>query len=298
MRRCVLALIVLVAGCGELTDGELGRCAESTPEWWPLRPGIRWVYEEIDFHSDPPQHTKDLSVQAGRAPILGLAGDQKGFRTWRGDYDGTGWRWFIDEDSAFSFRRDVWMQAEDGEPVDPRPPCTVAADEDVRSCLQAAPASENYYLPSKKRLDYRPDRVCERSAWRDSHVKWTIEIGSDEAAGECPLDRWRSDPAACVGTASDSTEEEWSVVSIAERIEVPAGAFDDCLCVRRAVDDPADPQDKTFCFARGIGKVYELDKGNAVECLSEYCVDDADCEPDGVPDGDPAYPCEVRTFDR
>lgn len=272
MRRRDHLLIALLAGCGNVTDGvppDLGQCATPTSDWWPLDEGNRWVYDEIVFDLNPPEVKKELVVQRAPAPVLGLAGSQEGIRTWRTDRDGSGWRWFVDDGSAISFRRDIWVEGVpvwvDGIP--PPIPCDdLGRDDDPRTCDETAPAQERYFLSGRKRLDYRPERVCEGSVWTESHVSWTIPIGEDE---DCSLAQWRTSASpGCVGT-TETTEERWSVDSISRRIEVPAGVFEDCLCVRRQVEDPIDPEDKTYCFAKDIGKVYELDRGNLVECLAE-----------------------------
>jgi len=46
-----------------------------------------------------------------------------------------------------------------------------------------------------------------------------------------------------------------------------------------------DGEVQTYCFARNVGKIYELDEGDQVECLVEYCVA-GDCPPS------PGGPCD------
>lgn len=92
------------------------------------------------------------------------------------------------------------------------------------------------------------------------------------------------------------TIDRWSVVSIARHIEVPAGIFEDCLCVRRRAhvigDTPGfEDEDKTYCFARGVGKVFEHDRRDQlVECLAHVCRDGV-CDPATGP------PCDWYQLD-
>lgn len=291
MRRGLCVLIVILGGCGALTDADpsLGRCAEPTAAWWPLDQGNRWVYDEIKFDVGPEDARKELVIQRAPAMVMGLAGEQQGVRAWRNERDGTGWRWLIDEGSGVSFRRDVWLGHTGVEA-----PCNeLGPDEDVRGCTDVSPVEDKYYLPQKKRLDYRPDRVCEKSAWEETYSDWSIEIGAPDAThpDRCPLEVWRQDAdgAGCPVSSTATQTNQWSVVFIGRRIEVPAGAFEHTLCVRRRdTTNPGDMRDVTYCFAQGIGKVYELDAGTQVECLTEYCLAGTPCEP-AAPTG---YPCD------
>lgn len=294
--RLLLILVAALGGCGltDAADAPLGRCADSTARWWPLDEGNRWLYLVRPLDGEAGDDVKELVIQRAPARVGGLAGDQEGVRAWRNDPEGTGWRWFVDEGSALSFRRDVWLGG-----LDIPAPCpALGPDEDVRGCTEVAPTEETYFLPRKTRLDYGRDRVCERSAWQDRYDEWTIEIGQPDGLhpDRCPLDVWRQgqDGAGCAVSDKKTSTEEWTVASVGRRIEVPAGAFEDTLCVVRADStDPQDPREVTYCFARGIGKVYEIDDGNRVECLTEYCVDGGPCEPVGGP----SYGCDEDELD-
>ncbi|MFC1610321.1 hypothetical protein ACFL6C_05135 [Myxococcota bacterium] len=68
---------------------------------------------------------------------------------------------------------------------------------------------------------------------------------------------------ACPGV--DSTSYTWSVESVSDVIDVPAGTFS-CLKIRR---HRASGQHKTYWYAPGVGKVYEDGVGN-IEELLEY----------------------------
>jgi hypothetical protein len=127
----------------------------------PAAPATGWVYGEIVFDMNPPGANKDLWVQRAPATVGGLAGSQEGVRTWRTDRDGSGWRWFVDDGSAISFRRDVWVDGvpawRDGAP--PEVPCPLLGpDVDPRACEEAAP-SEERFLSGRLRLDCSPSRA-------------------------------------------------------------------------------------------------------------------------------------------
>lgn len=105
-------------------------------------------------------------------------------------------------------------------------------------------------------------------------MKTTIEIElgdlDDTELENCGLDQWRTDPEGCPALDKEVTDH-WEVQSIDATIDVPAGHFEDCLCVRRISDDHRS--DQTYCFAEGVGKVYELDRPDHVECLASYEID-------------------------
>jgi hypothetical protein len=275
-RKAVLLVVaVALLACDENTDATLGECVEPTTEWWPLRPGVVWNYEQLELSLDTVTE-KRLVVEYDRAQIHGLLGDETGVRTWRADVDRgavspfeAGWRFFTATAARFGFRRDVWVGADTM-----AAPCDLEPDEDVAQCEGAPVFSDTTYFPMRVRLDLTPNRLCERSAWSSPYVRTTIEVEvgdlDDESLVNCSLEDWRRDPLGCPSLDREVTDQ-WEVQSVDETIDVPAGHFENCLCVRRISSDHRS--DQTYCFAKGIGKVYELDRPDHVECLADYRID-------------------------
>ncbi len=270
----LLALAALPA-CDDNTDATLGACATPTTEWWPLRPGVVWQYEQIEFGRNTTSD-KVLEVQYDRSAMHGLLGDETAVRTWRADRDRgdvepyeAGFRWFLATDDGFGFRRDIWVDADTAEA-----PCTsLVSDGDLAGCEELAPLADVTYFPMRIRLDLTPERLCARSEWSSTFVERTIEIGlgpgdDNPDLDNCAEDTWRTDVASCPALEEETTDR-WDVQYVDHTIDVPAGHFEHCLCVRRQ----GSTSNKTYCFAKGVGKVYELDRNNLVECLSAYRID-------------------------
>jgi hypothetical protein len=74
-------------------------------------------------------------------------------------------------------------------------------------------------------------------------------------------------PAGGAARASEERKHSFEIISLSEEVRSPAGTFD-CIVIKRTKDwqaeadgvDLADAQTKTFWFARGVGKVQELNE--------------------------------------
>jgi hypothetical protein len=105
-------------------------------------------------------------------------------------------------------------------------------------------ASDQFYVPGKLRVDETPEHLTLGARWSISYTE--VEI----------------DPVAGVKTVSK--DETWSVEAVDEAVTVPAGTFT-TLRVRKVTSGAAD---KTFWFARGVGKIME--QGEQREELRAY----------------------------
>lgn len=263
------ALLALgLAACGDLTDGAtLGACSESTRDWWPLETGARWTYRVTDFSNrvvapldnlPPDVDWKEHEVEGEAVPIGGLLGDELGTRMRVTDPLSSEWdlSWFSEQDEAYRWRRKLFspLGAQD-------------------------PGKDSYYLPWRTRLDYSADRVCTGSRWHESFESLDIEIGV--GAGQCARATWQDEPQDCAG-ARQSRGSSWRV----ERVDATLSLFgarmfyEHALCVRRTDDD--GEKDSTYCFVRGVGKVFEcerlLGREVKVEELCRHCVPGGDCD--------------------
>ena len=104
----------------------------------------------------------------------------------------------------------------------------------------------------------------------------------DEAVGfrETPsYERVETPPAGAAG-APEARRHTFEILELSEEVPTPVGTFD-CIKVRRTKDweaeadgaDASDAQRKLFWFARGVGKVRELnlDTGGG-ELLSDFFI--------------------------
>jgi hypothetical protein len=112
--------------------------------------------------------------------------------------------------------------------------------------LTGALISDQTYTPYKLRLDESNDRLAVGASYTESYT----EIETDAQGG----------------VTSVAKAETWTIEAIDESVTVPAGTYA-CLRVRRIGTDVGE-SDKTFWFARGVGKIKET--GKQTEELSSY----------------------------
>jgi hypothetical protein len=109
--------------------------------------------------------------------------------------------------------------------------------------------TDEYYAPSKPRFDGSPEHTALGATWTATYTE-TITEGTM--------------PPIVV----DKTETS-EIVSVDETIEVPAGRFCTMRVHRTATVNGNPGSDKTFWYARGIGKIKEIG-GNQLEELVSF----------------------------
>jgi len=102
--------------------------------------------------------------------------------------------------------------------------------------------SDEVYTPFKLRLDEAAEHTRVGASWSETYLE------------------------AINGAAGVSRTENWMVEAVDESVTVPAGTFA-CLRLRR-MGAQFGQADKTFYFARGVGKVKEV--GDQIEELASY----------------------------
>ncbi|MSP17291.1 MAG: hypothetical protein EXR73_11920 [Myxococcales bacterium] len=112
----------------------------------------------------------------------------------------------------------------------------VVRHHEIARDLAGAVTSEETYDPAKLRLDESAAHLVVGASWSDVYT----EISTDPVTG---------------ATTPVTKTEAWSVVAVDESVTVPAGTFS-CLRVRR-MGSAVGQSDKTYYFARGVGKVKE-----------------------------------------
>jgi hypothetical protein len=136
---------------------------------------------------------------------------------------------------------------------------TVSWQEDDGACTvrhreqELAPApsttvlTDQVFVPYKVRLDETAAHLAVGASWTVTYT----ELSTDPTTGM---------------TTSVAKSETWTVEAVNEMVTVPAGTFS-CLRVRRIGQDIGQ-SDKTFWFAKGVGKVKET--GDQTEELTAY----------------------------
>ena len=121
------------------------------------------------------------------------------------------------------------------------------------------------------KTSYDPGFLRYDEAWAGSEGE--VETLSYDSLQICVM---ASSASKCAAGAMrmETTTHTYKVLSESVSITVPAGTFDTVQIERTNLDDPAIPSDdevKHFWYARGVGKVRELDvKDGATEELSSY----------------------------
>ncbi len=112
--------------------------------------------------------------------------------------------------------------------------------------LTATMTSEQYYNPSKLRVDDAPAHTAQGATWTDAYTELTRNVATN-----------------VVTTIPKS--ETWTVEATAESVTVPAGTF---LCIRLHRTGAAGAADKRYWFSPGVGKIKEVDVASTEELRS------------------------------
>ena len=114
--------------------------------------------------------------------------------------------------------------------------------------LAGAMIAEEYYTPFKLRVDESPAHLMMGAAWTEAFTEKHTDMAT--------------------GTTTTMKMDAWTVEAVAESVTVPAGTFS---CVRlHRVGQAMGQSDKTYWFARGVGKVKET--GGQTEELVSYSI--------------------------
>ncbi len=112
--------------------------------------------------------------------------------------------------------------------------------------VDAVVTLDEHFVPGKLRVDEAPAHLTLGARWDERYS----EVAHDPAGG------------------ADVTVEKtdrWTVESIDDAVTVPAGSF---ACVRLRREGQTTASDKTYWFARGVGKVKEVGGGQTEELAS------------------------------
>lgn len=255
--RCCSGTCIAADRCTECVVNDAARDASPACDcdsFQPMCVGARWVYEEFDLSTEAflDEKTHVITDFADpRDPMF----DKSGFNAFefcRKSDDSLKSAW-----QTVDGARTVWQMHRWFGPS--------------RQLTRTA-----YYLPSRLRLDQsRPESS---PPWTETYTWVTIVVPPNDA--ELCNDNSVPTPLTEVANGYQCTgdTEQWNVLSFdaAEARGVEMGGRDplDVLC--HAVDGS---NMKIFCFARGVGKFFELDVSVKREQLVSYDVPGCDASP-------------------
>jgi hypothetical protein len=116
--------------------------------------------------------------------------------------------------------------------------------------LAGALISDQFYVPEKIRIDETAAHVVLGATWSTSYVE--VEV----------------DPVTAAVATKDKTDL-WTIEAVDEEIIVPAGTFTTIKIHR--VGEEEGQADKTYWYAKGVGKVREV--GKQTEELMSWSLD-------------------------
>jgi hypothetical protein len=106
------------------------------------------------------------------------------------------------------------------------------------------------YKPGKLRLDEKRRSIGPK--WEDRYKQQTVAVALPAAP---PIDHI----------------DEWEVVPADEQLIPNRLTFGNVVCHRRTPRSPAGNA-QTYCFAPGVGKIFENTQGGDIEILSSYSI--------------------------
>jgi len=109
---------------------------------------------------------------------------------------------------------------------------------------------EELYLPSRLRVDQTTAHSSASASWTEAYMERTTSLVTQTTPVEVDKD------------------ETWTVLSASEVITVPAGSFTTLKVRKVSTAGGVAGSDKTYWYARGIGKVKEVGAGRTEELSS------------------------------
>ncbi len=226
MKTAILSL-ALVCACGggsPAGDGDVGVDAGELPtgRLFPLAIDAAWTYEVTDINNATVE-SKNQVVEA----FEDVGGSKAGIMAFRlrTEKAGGGYTLSWQEDTGTAVIRHREQNFD-----------SIGAME-----------IEDFYTPSKLRVDESVAHMAAGAAWNDSYQERTTDV------------------LASTTTTIDKTDH-WTVVSASESVTVPAGDF---VTVHLRRTNDVTLSDKEYWFAPGVGKVKETGD-RQVEELSAY----------------------------
>lgn len=226
----LLAFSLLAAACGNEEPGGGPDTPAETPtpgetaRLLPLAVGAAWTYRITDGTTG--EVTEKTTAVEAREAVGGEKADVEAFRVRTEKAEGWTISWQQDLGSAIVRHREM------------------AYREDTTL------KEEEYFLPSKLRIDETPSRLAAGASWEERYTEKRID-GDDGTV-----------------TTEDKVET-WTVEAVDEEITVPAGTFT-TVRVKREGSSSDGATIKTWWFAPGVGKVKEI--GGQTEELVSYDV--------------------------
>lgn len=231
--RLALACVLLAAPLGACggddgppvgPDGGQECTTPLSMRLFPLAVGATWTYKITDpLIPNDPGHNKDTTIEAKDEDV----GDRKaGVLAWRQRTDKT-------NSSVVSWQEDR---------------CTsVVRHREKTYDMTNALIDDQFYQPSKLRIDETPEHTTTGAAWTLSFTEIDVDVNTHVAT-------------------FIAKDEMWSVVATGESVTVPAGTFT-ALHLHKTTSGNAD---KDYWYVAGVGKVKET--GDQTEVLMSYSI--------------------------
>ncbi|OGQ16885.1 MAG: hypothetical protein A2138_12100 [Deltaproteobacteria bacterium RBG_16_71_12] len=213
----------------------------------PMCVGARWDYDEFEPSTEAPLGSKTQVLIDFKDP-----GDPS--------FDKTSFEAFVSCRTSDDSLRTAWQTVEGARTL---------WQMDQWFGLERTLTKTAYYVPSRLRLD--ESRATPGDAWTESNTLYTI-VAPGIDAQPCNDGNPPAPLADVEGGYQCATElEQWSVLSLAEATTYGADLAgyqpQDVLC--HAVERG---EVKIYCFARGVGKFFELEVGAKRELLVDHYV--------------------------
>lgn len=200
----------------------------------PLVVGATWTFRV----SDP---ARDVELAPKTNTIVEDLGD--GLVKVRNSGYHPGYRWVQDTGVGYVWRRNAYLDR----------------------ATQTQFVSDQYYSPDAPRFEYAKTELGE--TWQRAYEKvvidvalcpgWTLETG-EPAIRSCPAE----------AVTSASIVETWTVTDVGREVTTEIGTFV-AVCHYRSCPSSTQCISGEYCFARGVGKVWE--ESDEREELTRFC---------------------------
>jgi hypothetical protein len=245
--KAFVSVLLLTVGCGS-GSGHSNDGGSGSGSWLPLNVGNRWTYQVTDVEGNVSLKVQGVTA----AQVVGGDGDSKdmmAFKVVTGNK-------FNDPNGDISFQALVGARV------------VRFRELSIDGGSGAVKKEEYFGTPWKLRVDASAAHTTVGMTWPESYPAFVVDKPKGTTdGGALVADAGASADGGLLTTTSQITDV-WSVTAVDEPVTVPAGTFK-ALVVRRTANSGLGT-DKSFWFARGVGKVKETGVGEQTEELQSY----------------------------
>lgn len=242
-RSFMFATMIVVGGCGSSSTPDGGTSVNPNGAFLPMTVGNTWIYQITEI--DGTVSSKTQSITANE--LTGGVGDGKDVMSYK----------FVTGNKFADPNGDVSYQALVGTRY------VRLRDRSIDGKTGNVKKEEYYSDPYKPRLDTADAHTVKGATWTESFTHFTLDTPKASASDGGATDAGAVDAGLVTTQAQDV--ETWTVVAVNESVTVPAGTFK-ALVLNRIVN----ATNKTFWFAKGVGKVKETGIADQTEELTKF----------------------------